>query len=313
MSMMDEAISPMLAEPAESAFDSPDYFFEVKWDGTRALAFVGAKTRLQNRRFVDITARYPELEINIKGSEAILDGEIIVMHGGKPDFRILAKRDHISDPLKIGYLSRQHPASYIVFDILYYDGNDITQKPLFERKKLLEEVLLDSDTVLKCDYVRNEGKKYYDAAIKGGLEGVMAKKIDSPYLIGKRSRYWLKIKRTATLDCIICGITVGEGWRENYFGALLLGCYMDGKLTYMGRVGTGFETEDLEMIMEEIKGLEGECPFEEVPYVEVAVKSWLKPQLVCAVEFNEITHDKRLRAPSYRGLRRDKAPEECVL
>lgn len=313
MSMMDESISPMLAEAAEGPFDSQDYFFEIKWDGTRTLAFIGAKTRLQNRRLVDITKRYPDIIIRITGREAILDGEIIVMHRGKPDFRMLSKREHINDPQKIKNISRQYPASFVVFDILYRDGADLTVKPLFERKTVLEEILKESDNVQRCDYIRGGGIRYYNAAVERGLEGVMAKKIDSPYLAGKRSRYWLKIKKTRTLDLIVCGITRGEGWRDKYFGALLLGCFIGGKLTYMGRVGTGFETHDLDMIMEEIRGLEGECPFDEVPDVDVEVKSWLIPRLVCMVEFNEITHDKRLRAPSYRGIRRDKAPEECVL
>lgn len=313
MSMMDKAIAPMLAEPAEGPFDSSEYFFEVKWDGTRALAFVGGKTRLQNRRFVDITARYPDIVINIKGSEAILDGEIIVMHKGIPDFRMLARREHIIDPLKIKYLSQQLPASYIVFDILYHDGIDLTGKPLFERKKILDEVLFESDSVLRCDYISGDGEKYYRAVVERGLEGVMAKRMDSPYLTGRRSRYWLKIKKMRTLELIICGITKGEGWREPYFGALLLGGYMGGKLTYMGRVGTGFEASDLEMLMEEFRGLESKCPFEEIPEVDAEVKTWLVPRLVCMVEFNEITHDKRLRAPRYKGLRRDKAPEECVI
>lgn len=313
MSMMLKTIKPMLAEPAEGPFDSQDYFFEVKWDGTRAIAFIEAKTRLQNRRLIDITSRYPEINIEIKGVEAILDGEIILMHGGKPDFHMLQMREHVSGPFKIKYLSKEHPASYIAFDLLYHDGVDLTEKPLFLRKKQLEGVLKESDNVLRCDYIQGGGKKYYQAAIERGLEGIMAKKIDSPYLIGKRSRYWLKVKKTSTLDSVVCGITRGEGWREKYFGALILGCYIDGKLTYIGRVGTGFEAFDLEIILEEIKGLESECPFEETPNMGVEVKTWLKPSLVCMVEFNELTMDRKLRAPRYRGIRRDKAPEECVL
>lgn len=313
MSMMDEAIKPMLAEPIEGPFDSPDYFFEVKWDGTRVLAFIGAKSHLQNRRLVNITSRYPDISINIKGREAILDGEIIVMRRGKPDFRMLSKREHISDPLKIKILSQQYPASYIVFDILYHDGVNLTERPLFERKRMLEEVLLESDNVLRCDYIKNEGIRYYKAVIGRGLEGIMAKRMNSPYLTGKRSKYWLKIKRANTLDCIICGITRGGGWREQYFGALILGCFTEGKLAYIGRVGSGFETLDLEMLMEEFQGLEGKCPFEEIPDVGVEVKAWLVPRIVCMVEFNEITHDKKLRAPRYKGIHRDKAPEECIL
>lgn len=314
--MMVKPIKPMLAENAEGPFNSQDYLFEIKWDGTRAMAFIcvnkEAKTKLQNRRLLDITSRYPEINIKINGREAILDGEIIMMHKGKPDFYMLQRREHVSDAYKIKYLSRKYPASYIAFDILYHNGLDLTRKPLFERKGKLEEVLVESENVLRCDYIQGEGVRYYEAAVERGLEGVMAKRIDSPYLIGKRSRYWLKIKKTSTLDCVVCGITKGEGWREKYFGSLILGCYIDGKLTYVGKVGTGFGASDLKIIMEEIRGLEGGCPFKEMPE-GVEVRSWLVPSLVCTVEFNELTPDKKLRAPRYRGIRKDKAPEECAL
>lgn len=166
---------------------------------------------------------------------------------------------------------------------------------------------------MKCDYVRAQGKKYYQAACQKGLEGIIGKKVDSPYVMGKRSPYWLKVKPTQELDCVICGHTKGEGWREKYFGALLLGCFLDNKLTYIGRVGSGLDLADLRMLAEAADYLETDCPFSKVPRLEVQIAVWFRPYLVCRVEYNEMTKDYRLRAPRYRGLRLDKRPEECDL
>lgn len=302
----------MLSEASEP-FDSKQHLYEIKWDGTRCISFVDEKQVLQNRRLVDITKRYPEIKIEIKAKQAVFDGEIVVMDKGKPDFHMLQEREHIEDAFRIKLLSERIPASYIVFDILYLDNKAIVDVPLFERKKILAQTLIENEQVYVCDYILEKGKEYFREATRRGLEGVMAKDIESPYLTGKRSRYWLKIKKSASVDAIICGITVGEGWREKYFGALVLGCYEDRELRYIGRVGTGFKEEDFPEIARLLQGFEHACPFKEVPQMEVKVMQWFKPVVVCQVFYDEITSDKRLRAPRFGGIRLDKPPEDCTI
>lgn len=305
-------IKPMLAEASEP-FDSEKHLFEIKWDGARCISFVNDGQMLQNRRLIDITKRYPEIKIQIQAKQAVLDGEIVVMEESRPRFDLLQQREHIEDVFRIKLLSESIPASLIVFDILYLDNKEITHLPLLERKRILSQILIENEHVFLCDYILKEGKKYFNEATKRGLEGVIAKDIESPYLTGKRSRYWLKIKKTASIDAIICGITEGEGEREKYFGALVLGCYENGELCYIGRVGTGLKTEDFPVIMKVLSGFEHTCPFKEIPAMEVKVKQWFKPEIVCQVYYNEITGDKKLRAPSFRGLRPDKPAEECII
>jgi len=302
----------MLAESSEP-FDSKKHLFEIKWDGTRCISFVDKKQVLQNRRLADITRRYPEIRIEINAEQAVFDGEIVVMDRGLPKFGLLQEREHVEDAFRIKLLSERIPASYIVFDILYLDNRKIVDLPLLERKRILAQTLIENEHVFVCDYIPEKGKEYFSQAVKRGLEGVMAKDIESPYLMGKRSRYWLKVKKIASIDAIVCGITEGEGARERYFGALVLGCYENGELRYIGKVGTGFKEGDFREIMSTLQGFESTCPFREVPETEVRVKQWYKPEVVCRVSYNEITSDKKLRAPRYGGLRLDKPPQECII
>ncbi|MEM2989947.1 MAG: non-homologous end-joining DNA ligase [Halobacteria archaeon] len=303
----------MLAMHAERPFNSAQHLFEIKWDGTRTICFTGEKQRLQNRRLIDITKRYPEIKVEIKKKSAILDGEIVIMEQGKPDFQKLQLREHLSDSFKIELLSKLYPAEYIVFDVLAIDGSEVVRKPLIKRKELLRDVLIENENVTLCDFILEDGIEYYNAAISRGLEGVVAKDINSPYLVGKRSNFWLKIKQFKTLDCIICGLTEGEGLRKNYFGSLILGVYINGKLQYIGKVGTGFDEAQLKFLEEQLKPLEGKCPFEVTPNVEARVKSWLLPLAICEVKYQELTRDLKLRAPVFIRLRNDKAPEECII
>lgn len=310
MSWMDRKIKPMLAQIADP-FDSEDFWFELKLDGSRTLAFVGEKVRLQNRRLLDITHRYPELTLkdDVNAKEAILDGEIIITKEGKPDFRMLQTREHVGEELRIELLSQTIPATFMAFDLLYLDGRPIVDLPLVERRTKLEEIVAESPRLLLSRYVETYGKRYFEEVKKLGLEGSMAKRKQSTYQIGKRSRDWLKLKATKTLDCVIVGYTSGEGWRGEYFGALAIGAYREGKLEFMGKVGTGFDESLLKSISSllrvrstDVKPVEAEPPYE---------VRWVKPELVCEVEFMEVTPDLKLRAPVFRRLRFDKAPEEC--
>ncbi|MEM2925748.1 MAG: non-homologous end-joining DNA ligase [Methanocellales archaeon] len=311
--MREQKILPMLAMLTPKPFNSAQHLFEIKWDGTRTICFTSEPQRLQNRRLVDITKRYPEIKVEIKKKSAILDGEIIIMQRGKPDFQKLQLREHLSDPFKIELLSKLFPAEYIVFDVLAIDGSDVTTKPLMKRKEILRDILIENEHVTLCDFILENGIEYYNAAIARGLEGIMAKDIYSPYLTGKRSNFWLKIKQFKTLDCIICGLTEGEGLRKNYFGSLILGVYIKERLHFIGKVGTGFDEVQLKFLEEQLKPLKAPCPFEVPPDVEAKVKSWLLPKVVCEVKYQDLTRELKLRAPVFIRLRNDKAPEECTI
>ncbi len=317
-----QKIKPMLAKRAKP-FDSEKHIFEIKFDGTRCIAYVDVenqKVKLLNRRMLWFQHRYPEIVRDlltcVKCNRAILDGEIVVFEKGMPNFYKLAEREHCDDETRIEILASIMPATFIVFDVIYVDGANITSFPLMERKEKLKEVLTEGKHVTICDFIEREGKAFFEACAKKGLEGVMAKEKQSPYLIGKRSDYWLKLKATKTIDCVICGYTKGEGKRAPYFGALLLGVYENEKLRYVGRVGTGFDEALLKTLTEQLKRIEIEnnpfhC-FEERPEIIEKCK-FVKPILVCEVEYLELTKDKKLRAPSFKRLRFDKPASECKL
>lgn len=305
-------LNPMLARSAE-AFSDAQWIFEVKWDGTRALCYVNEKMQFINRRGTDITYRYPELENmreDIHCSSCVLDGEIVVLKEGKPSFYDLQKREHIDSAFKIKLLSKQIPVVYIVFDILRLEGTDMVKKPLLERKQILQETISESSRIMLSPFVEEKGKQYYEAVIKEGFEGVMAKRKHSLYYPGKRSDVWLKIKKTKTIDCIIGGFTEGEGVRKDYFGALLLG--VNQPLQFIGKVGTGFTEKDLHEIYGLLKEVEtGVNPFTN----EISMENvhFTNPVYVCEVKYLELTGDKKLRAPVFLRLRPDKEPEECTL
>ncbi|MDI6820385.1 MAG: non-homologous end-joining DNA ligase [Candidatus Hodarchaeaceae archaeon] len=307
---MGRKIRPMLAHIADP-FDSEDFWFEVKWDGSRTLAFVSEKLRLQNRRLLNITSRYPELTLrdDVDANEAILDGEIVVLREGRPNFKLLQTREHVGDELRIELLSQTMPATFVAFDLLYLNGEPLVGLPLEQRRAKLEEVVTESPRILLSHYVETHGRRFFEEAIKLGLEGAMAKRRQSTYQIGKRSRDWLKFKGIKTMDCVIVGYTPGEGWRKGHFGALVLGAYREGKLEFMGKVGTGFDEHLLKLLtsllsdrVTDVKPVDAEPPYE--------VK-WVKPELVCEVKYMDLTPALKFRAPSFKRLRFDKAPEEC--
>ncbi len=321
MDLFEVKIKPMLAFPSKP-FDDKNYIFEIKFDGTRGIAYVDVenrKLRLLNRRMLYFEYRYPELNelLNcVKAKRVILDGEVVVLEGGKPNFYKLAEREHVEDKNRIELLSMTMPACYVVFDILYKDGRDLTQLPLLERKRILEDTVKEGKHVLLSRWVREKGKEFFERCKELGLEGIVAKHVNSPYLVGKRSEYWLKIKSLNTLDCVIGGYTIGEGKRAPYFGALLLGVYEGKKLKYVGRVGTGWSEQDLAELKRELEKLVIEKnPFDVFEESEQIMKKvrFVRPKLVCEVKFLELTSDGKLRAPSFVRLRKDKLPEECIL
>ncbi len=307
----------MLAE-AGKPFDSPRHFFEPKLDGTRCICFLdrAGGTRLQNRRLADITYRYPELQslhLGINAQRVILDGEIVVFRGGRPDFQKLQEREHVEDPFKTRLLSERVPATYVVFDILYLNGADLTKKPLGERKKILAGAVKQSAYLMLCPFVEGRGKKFFREALRRGFEGIMAKERKSPYLAGERSKFWLKIKKEETVDAVVCGWLEGKGRRKKYFASLVLGAYKKRRLVHLGNVGTGFDEKSLEWVMEALKKISADkSPFAgRVSFTKPV--HWVKPFLVCVVSFMDWTRDEKLRAPRFKGLRFDKPAKECVV
>src|SRR2546426_196348 len=273
-------IKPMLAESRETPFDSKDHIFELKWDGTRALAIVRDGLRFQNRRLNYVESRYPDLAVHTR-KPAILDGEIVVMNGPLPSFEKLQERERASGKIKIEYLAKTLPATYIVFDVLYVGDKSVMGLSQMERKAILPDLVEVDDRVVLSDYIEGRGVDYYNAVIARGLEGIIAKHKETRYHVGRRSKDWIKIKKKTTLDCIICGITAGEGEREDTFGSLILGAYFEGALFHVGRVGTGFSEKLRRTLFERLRPLrQEECPFPEVPEIDAHVGFWTKPEIV---------------------------------
>lgn len=302
--MLDRNIAPMLAYPSDP-FDSPRHIFEIKWDGTRAILFLNGKDiHLQNRRFVDMTPRYPELHDlhrSIKAREAVLDGELVVLSGDKPDFGKLQQREQISDPMRIRLLSGRMPATYIVFDILSLDGKECLRRPLLERKSILNRIVQESDFLVISRHISEKGKSLFREVTAKGFEGVMAKADDSPYLIGKRSRYWLKIKPKLSSICYIIGFTRGEGHRDSSFGALLIATRDGESWVYRGKVGSGFDEKGLQVLFSLLGPLKtGQPPFP-VPGKPREVL-WVRPSLKCEVVYQEMTKSGHFRAPVFKRV-----------
>lgn len=303
-------IKPMLAVSGQP-FSAKGWIFEPKIDGTRCIASAMNGLMLQNRRFVNITFRYPELAEALRAaSGCVFDGEIAVFSDGRPDFGALSERDHLMEKLRIDYLSKARPASLVVFDILFAEGESVMDRPLVERKKILSEKLVESEQVTAIDYFPEKGEDYFQAALKVGIEGVMAKRQDSRYQPGVRSPDWVKIKKQIKLDLVVGGYLKGKGNRKPYFGGLLLGAYEAGRLVFVGRVGSGFSEKELQMIVADFEPV-SEPPFSNPPRMPGLV--WLRPKSVVQVAAMEVTADGCLRAPVFLRMRDDKEPSECTL
>ena len=309
--------SPMLAElGSQDDLKRSHFIFEPKFDGTRVLIYKQKEEiKLINRRGLNISYRYPELKVagNIEADQAVLDGELVVFdRTGKPNFYLLAEREHIESRLKIRLRAKLFPATLIVFDVLELNGKPLVRKPLLERKRILERLVKESERIRLCPWTK-EGRKLWREVRKLGLEGVMAKRIDSPY-IPQRSDYWLKIKLLKTLDVVVCGWTSG---RRNGFGSLIVGAYKNGKLVYLGKVGTGFSQEDVKLLVPILKKLEIKtCPFKTLPDLDLPPDRkafWTKPKLVCEVRFQQLSPEGIMRAPAFLRLRNDKPPSDCQI
>ncbi len=304
----------MLAQSASKPFTSPEWIFEIKWDGIRAISYVNAELKIKSRNDIDLRDSFPELaELKELTHNAVLDGEIVVMKEGKADFQTVIERR--SRTPTIGDLEstvRRFPATYIVFDILEKDGKPLADLPLIERKRILRDSLKEGKHVALSVFVEEQGEVYFEAAMRKGIEGIMAKRKKSTYQPGLRSGDWLKIKKLSSCDCVIFGYTPGKGRRVRTFGALILGLYDEGKPVYVGKVGTGFSRETAELLMKIFQQLEvNEKTLENVDIAEKTV--WLKPELVAEAAYQTVTRDGKLRMPRFRSIRTDKPPKECTL
>jgi bifunctional non-homologous end joining protein LigD len=302
---MPQGIRPMLASVAGEPFDDPDWVFEVKWDGYRAVAEVRDNgVSLYSRNGISFNKKYPPVveALGKFGFDAVLDGEIVVVdEQGRPDFQML---QHYQD-------SKQGHLLYYVFDLLYFKGHDLTGLPLIRRKELLEKILPSAPRIKFSDHVWKEGVLFYNVAREKGLEGIMAKQAQSAYETDRRSRQWLKVKTRQTQEAVIAGFTEPGGSRK-HFGALVLGVFEGDRLVYIGHVGGGFSERDLKDIREQLEPLvRKECPFPAEPETNARV-TWVKPELVCEVNLSGWTEDGVMRQPVFLRLREDKAAGEVV-
>ena len=326
-------IKPMLSTLVDEAFNSKDWVFEVKWDGVRSILFfnrLNNTLELQSRNGRFITHRYPELVMTLKSEQitsssqsaikckesAILDGEIVVLDKktGIPSFQNHQRRMNIDSIREIEIFSRQLPATYYFFDILYLDERNLQDLPFLERRRILSDVVRENTRIKKSDFIEERGKEVFDTTKRMGLEGLIAKHKSSKYVQGIRSRDWLKIKHIKTQDCVIIGYTRGEGNRKNYFGSLLLAVNdSKGKLQFVGHTGSGFDFLLLKQIYDKLQKMRIEkCPVEHVPYTN-RDPFWTQPELVAEIKFSNWTNEKIMRSPIFLGLREDKTPKECVL
>jgi bifunctional non-homologous end joining protein LigD len=317
-------VRPMLAFPVDNAFDSTDWAFEVKWDGVRAISYVKNGTvRIQSRNGNNITQKYPEisnalemLTINIRS--AVFDGEIVVLdEKGLPNFQGHQRRMHVNDEQEIKTLSKEIPAIYYLFDILYLDGNDLRTQPYLSRREMLAQAMgaAPSDLLKISDYVEERGREMLKHTINFNLEGIVAKRKASHYHEGMRSKEWLKIKNIRTQDCVVVGFTEGEGTRRNAFGSLLLAVYYTKAKSYhfVGHVGSGFDHKAVRDIYSKLQDIRTDTmPIKTLPYKNRRT-TWVKPVLVAEVKFTQWTKDGIMRAPIFLGFRSDKAPQECIL
>ncbi|HMG89729.1 MAG TPA: DNA ligase D [Chryseolinea sp.] len=296
-------IKPMLATLTDEPFDNPDWLFEVKWDGYRAIAEMNkGEAKFYSRNGLSFHELYPEVAAELKKikKDCIIDGEVVVLdEHGKPSFQKLQQFG----------MKRDFPILYYVFDCLSYNGKDITDKPLVERKKILKKLLPKSNILKYSEHIPADGIRFYKESKKLNLEGIMAKRADSVYEIGRRTTNWLKVKNHNTQEAIIAGYTAPRASRK-YFGSLVLGIYQKGKLKYIGHTGTGYMEKTLKDVYEQLQPYTTESsPFDTKVPLNAAV-TWVKPVLVCNVKYSELTHDGILRHPVFMGLRIDKKANE---
>ncbi len=305
-------VKPMLAQ-SSPPFDSPEHLFEPKWDGIRCLLFAQGATKLQSRNLRDLTPLFPELaqlHTHLEAQGTILDGELVVIKEGKAQFAGIQKRLTPRRPGVIDALSHSLPATYVAFDLLYYEGRPLLQEPLYRRKEYLAKLFQPGPSLIVSPYVFSNGIQLHEACKAQAFEGSVAKLLKSPYLPGQRSRVWLKNRIEQEVDCVILGYTKQEN--QHSIGALLLGVATPAGFRYIGSVGTGFDQQVRQTLFTVLGNLERDTPPAPVPQAIGTGAHWVHPVLVCAVRYLEVTPQGFLRHPVFVGLRQDKGPKECL-
>lgn len=312
---------PMLASAVDEAFDAPDYSFEVKWDGLRCLCAVDDGTvQLFSRNRRDMTRQFPELhDIHraFSTAQALFDGELCVFSEQLPDFDTIRRRNVLDAERAIIRAATETPATYIVFDTLRLAGEDVMQLPWSERRRRLEAVWNEGPGAVLSDTVPERGRALFAAVTQQGLEGIIAKRHDAPYVAGRRTRHWLKVRNQAEIDCVVGGF-VPRGSSD--FASLALGLYVSGdgdaadtdRLVYVGNVGTGFPTHKRHQLMQRLVRLHtARPPFGPTVPSRPSMR-WVVPTLVCRVAYLQFTPAGHLRHATFRGIRDDKSPRACT-
>ncbi len=328
---MPTRLEPMLAKPGRiPESDADDWAYEIKWDGIRALGYAAhGGWCMLSRRLEDVTARYPELAPigeALAERAAILDGEVVALDSdGKPRFQLIQSRMGLSSAAAIKARAAQTPVDYVIFDLLHLDGHCVRSLPYLQRRELLAELGLDGPRWRTPRYRHGGGAGLLEAARHQGLEGIVAKRCDSPYRAGRRSGEWIKERVWRRQEFVIGGYIPGEGRRASRVGSLLVG-YYDRRASELGRgetqtlhfaggVGSGLTEELIDRLTRELGGLERPTsPFDvgapTGPKARFAV--WCEPELVCEVNWTEWTNEGTLRQPAFKAMRDDKDPREVV-
>ncbi len=313
-------LRPMLATTAGLPPDDGAWAYEMKWDGLRALAGIDrGSLQLWSRTGRDITRGYPELQelaSAVGAGQAVLDGEIVAFGGEAwPSFEALQQRMNISAPAQVRALMTSVPVTYLAFDVLFLDGQSLLDEPYSARRELLEGLELNGrHWQTPPSFTEAAGADLLEVSKQHGLEGVVAKRLQSRYEPGRRSSAWRKIKNVRRQEAVVGGWKPGAGGRAGQIGSLLIGVQGPGGLQYAGHVGTGFTQQALAMLGRELAPLRRDTsPFATpIPPEHARAAVWAEPLLVVEVEFALWTNEGRMRAASYKGLRDDKDPAEVI-
>lgn len=298
-------ISPMLLEVKKQPFDDENYIFELKLDGIRCIAYLDKdNTYLRNKRNKELIDIYPELKNIHKQAKkrCILDGELVVLNAdGSPNFSLLQKRSLLSDPLKIEFESEKHKVHFVAYDILYLGSENLIDRPLIERKQLLAKNIKENDDLSISRYIEGQGIKLFNLTKKLKLEGIVAKEKNSTYEIGKRSKNWIKIKNLIDEDLNICGLKLDE---NNNIKDLMLCEKVKNGYKYRGKVFLNISKEEQKIIL----AFALKNPLKKPLFPALSDKDiiWLKPTLVCTIEYMMLTKDGMMRQPVFKALRDDK-------